>query len=250
MTAGSLAALTAIYFVTSVVTVVTGSTTLITVPVMLQFGLEPRIAVATNMLALAMLSFGGLLPFVKTGSDGTTVIDQRRAPSLAALTAAGSVIGAMLLFAVPSRWMTLIIPVAMIVVTLVMLRQPHPDKPPRPIAGYTVLTLLAIYGGFLSGGYATLVTGTGVLFFRYGLLRAIAMSRLLNTVSSLIAVAIFAWRGIIDWRLGIALSVAGFLGGLLGSHWVQKMPSLLLRRLFLMAVAALALKVLIFDTKF
>ncbi len=47
MSVASLAALAVIFFVTSLVTVVTGSTTLITVPLMLQFGLEPRTAVAT-----------------------------------------------------------------------------------------------------------------------------------------------------------------------------------------------------------
>src|ERR1035437_4306296 len=104
MTGGSLAALTVIYFLTALVTVVTGSTTLITVPVMLQFGIEPRTAVATNMLALMMLSFGGTLPFVNTSA-----IDRPRTPLLVALTLAGSAAGALLLFAVPPKWMTLII---------------------------------------------------------------------------------------------------------------------------------------------
>jgi hypothetical protein len=70
---------------------------------------------------------------------------------------------------------------------------------------------------------------------------------LLNTVSSLIAVAIFAFYRIIDWRLGIILSVAAFTGGLMGSHWARKMPARLLRQLFLLAIAALAIKSLIFD---
>jgi uncharacterized membrane protein YfcA len=249
MTAGSLVALSLIYFAIALVTVVTGSTTLITVPVMLQFGIEPRIAVATNMLALSMLSFGGVLPFV-----GTPTIDKRRAPLLVSLTLAGSAAGALLLFAVPAKWMTLIIPVAMIGVLVLLWMEPPESavknaalSPTRTRSGYAVMALLAVYGGFLSGGYATLVTVAGIVFFRYSLLRGIAMSRLLNTASSLIAVAVFAWYRIIDWRLGIALSLAGFLGGWMGSHWAQKMPAKLLRQLFIAAVAALALKALIFD---
>jgi uncharacterized membrane protein YfcA len=248
MSGGSLAALTVIYLITSVVTVVTGSTTLITIPVLLQFGVEPRTAVATNMLALMMLSFGGVLPFLPTRA-----IDKARSPLLVALTCAGSLAGALLLFAVPAKWMTLVIPVAMLAVLCLLLCEPHPEevpKPPSPArarAGYSVMALLAVYGGFLSGGYATILTAAGILFFRYPLLRAIAMSKLLNTASSLIAVAVFARYGIIDWRLGIILSVAAFLGGLIGSHWAQKLPGKLLRQLFLVAVAGLALKVLIFD---
>ena len=98
MTAGSLVALTIIYFAISMITVVTGSTTLLTIPVMLQFGIEPRTAVATNMLALTWLSFGGALPFLRT-----TAIDRPRVPVLTALTLAGSAAGALLLFTVPAK---------------------------------------------------------------------------------------------------------------------------------------------------
>lgn len=247
MTAGSVAALTIVYFVTSLVTVVTGSTSLITIPVMLQFGIEPRTAVATNMLALALLSFGGFLPFLNTPA-----IDRQRSPPLIGITLVGSGIGAFLLFAVPARWMHLVVPCAMIAVLLLLILQPEEStaiqpSEPRTRAGYVSAALLSVYGGFLSGGYATLITASGVLFFRYPLLRAIAMSRLLNTASSVIAVAVFAWYGIIDWRLGAALSAVAFAGGWLGSRLSQKMPALLLRRFFLIAVATLALKSLVYD---
>lgn len=242
MTAGSTAALAIVYFVTSLITVVTGSTTLITVPVMLQFGIEPRTAVATNMLALALLSIGGALPF-----RNTDAIDRERLPWLSFLTLVGSAAGALLLFAVPAKWMTLIVPVAMIAVLVVLLFEPKAAAPPRAGMGYAAMTLLSIYGGFLSGGYATLITGAGILFFRYPFLRAMAMSRVLNTVSCLIAVVVFAWYRIIDWRLGLILCVAGFAGGWLGAHWAQKMPALLLKRLFLAAVALLAVKSLLLD---
>lgn len=242
-------ALTLIFFVTSVVTVVTGSTSLITIPVLLQFGIEPRTAVATNMLALALLSFGGVLPF-----KGTATIDKPRAPVLAALTLVGSAAGACLLFAVPAKWMALIIPAAMIAVLALLLFEPRVDasqncfpSKSRVGWGYAAMAILSVYGGFLSGGYATLVTAAGMLFFRYPFLRAMAMSKALNTVSSLIAVAVFAWYRIIDWRLGVILGVAAFIGGVIGSHWARKMPATLLRRLFLLAVAILAVKSLIFD---
>ena len=249
MTPGSETALTAIFFVTSVATVVTGSTSLITIPVMLQFGMEPRTAVATNMLALGMLSLGGVVPFL-----GTSVIDRHRAPWLIALTLAGSIAGALLLFAVPAKWMALIVPLAMISVLVLLLLQPEPDASQEGLpstrragGGYAAMAALSIYGGFLSGGYSTILTAAGVVLFRYPWLRAIAMSRLLNTASSMVAVTIFAWYGIIDWRLGIVLSVAAFGGGLLGSHWARKMPAALLRRVFLFTVTILAIKALVFD---
>jgi hypothetical protein len=49
--------LIAIFFFTSVLSVVTGSTALITVPAMISLGLEPHIAIATNSAGLAAHGF-------------------------------------------------------------------------------------------------------------------------------------------------------------------------------------------------
>ena len=50
-----------VFFVTSLVSVVTGSTSLITVPVMIGLGIETHVAIATNMLALTIMSVGGVV---------------------------------------------------------------------------------------------------------------------------------------------------------------------------------------------
>ncbi len=247
--AESIAALAVIFFVIALFTVVIGSTSLITIPIMLQFGMEPRTAVATNMFALALLSAGGALPFARTPA-----MDRQRMPLLVALTLAGSAIGALLLFAVPAKWMSLVIPVAMIVVLVLLLAEPGsgsltetPPSPARSNAGYAIMTLLAIYGGFLSGGYATLIAATGMLFFHYPFIRGMAMSKVLNLASSLVAVAVFAWYQVVDWPLGVILGLAAFAGGFMGARWARNMPAKLLRHLFVIAVTALAAKSLIFD---
>ena len=89
LTPVDLLSLIVIFFITSVVSVVTGSTSLITVPVMLQLGMEPRPAGATNMLALTLMSVGGSFSF-----RGRNLIDRRRMPLLIVLALAGSILGA------------------------------------------------------------------------------------------------------------------------------------------------------------
>ena len=49
--------LVTVFFFTSVISVVTGSTSLITVPVMIALGIEAHVAVATNMLALTFMAW-------------------------------------------------------------------------------------------------------------------------------------------------------------------------------------------------
>lgn len=72
MTTLQLLFLITIFFITSVISVITGSTSLITVPIMLQLSIEPRIALATNMLALTFMSVGGTLPFI--GKKQLTIV--------------------------------------------------------------------------------------------------------------------------------------------------------------------------------
>ena len=93
----------------------------------------------------------------------------------------------------------------------------------------------------------TLLIAAGIFFFGYTFLRAMAVSRILNVASSAIATCVFAWHGVVEWRLGLILGCAAFAGAWTGARLAGKVPEKLLRTVFATAVAALALKSLIFD---
>ena len=233
------------FFFTAVISVVTGGTSLITVPVMMQCGMNPHVAVATNMLALIFLSLGGTVPFIKGQA-----IPRKRLPVLTSLTVVGSTLGAFLLLAVPSRNMPIVIAVAMLVVLLFSLvkrdmgvsKAPDSSSRSLEIAGYIATFALGVYGGFFSGGYVALLTIAYVFFFRMTFTEAVAVTKVLNFFSSLIATAIFAWQGIIDWRLGFLLSAVSFAGAVIGATFARRMSDLWLRRVFLTTVVVLTVK--------
>jgi uncharacterized membrane protein YfcA len=249
LTIPHLVVLAAIFFLTCVVTVVTGGTALITVPAMIMFGVPPRVALATNMVTLTLMSVGGTLPFLK-GRE----IDWKRAPVLIPLTLVSSVAGALLVFLVPAEVLPLIIPFAMIAVLVFLLAHPrrglHDTAPPSPArqrGGYITMFLLGIYGGFFSGGYVTMLMAAGIFFFGYSFLRSLAMSRLMNVASSSIATCVFAWHGAVEWKLAALMGCAAFGGAWAGARWARTVPEKLLRAVFITTVAALALKSLVFD---
>ena len=250
MTAAALACLLAVFFLAASVSVVTGGTSLITVPVMVQCGVEPHVAVATNMLALIFLSLGGTLPFLK---DRT--IPRTRLPGLIGLTLVASALGALLLLVVPSRAMPLVIAAAMIVVAVFSLvnrsaglvEAAHPPSPGLEAAGYIATFLLGVYGGFFSGGYVALLTAAYVAFFRLTFVQAVAITKVLNLFSSLVATVVFAVQGLIDWQLALALGGVSFAGALAGATLARRVGNVWLRRVFLLAVVALAAKTLFFD---
>jgi uncharacterized membrane protein YfcA len=115
----NLISLIIIFFLTSAIGVVTGSNSLITVPVMFQFGIDSRVAVATNMFGLLFMSIGGAIPFIRKG-----IYDRERLPKLVILTLVGSALGALLVGFISSKTMPVIVSVSMIVVTIFTFLKP------------------------------------------------------------------------------------------------------------------------------
>jgi hypothetical protein len=250
MTGTQLLALVAVFFLTSGVSVVTGSTSVITVPAMFQFGIDARVAVATNMFALTLMSIGGTLPFLRP-----SVMNRRRLPLLVVLTLVGSAAGAFLLLVIPSKAIPIVVSIAVIGVasfSMVYRRavvDPSPLLPSRSLetVGYVATFLLGIYGGLFSGGYVTILTAVFVATFRMTFIEAVATTKLINIFSSGIAAGIFMWRDLVDYRLGAMLGITMFVGALLGARFARRLGNLWIRRIYLGAVWLLGLKTLLFD---
>lgn len=239
----SLILLILLFFITSAVGVVTGSNSLITVPVMFQFGIEPKVAVATNMFGLTFLSIGGAIPFLKQD-----VFDRKRLPMLLLLTIAGSATGACLVAFMKPSLMPVIVSVSMVFVVLFTILKPNAGVEKVESTGFlNVLTyiltfILAIYGGLYSGGYVTMLTAVYVGMFGMTFTQAVANTKVINVISSFIATAIFAFQGLIDYKLGFILAVTMFIAAYLGAKVVTKLNDLWLKRIFLFTVILLAVK--------
>lgn len=246
MTNTELIFLISMFFVTSVVGVVTGSNSLITVPLMFQFGIDPKVAVATNMFGLTFMSIGATIPFIRSGT-----INAKKLSPLIILTIVGSALGALLVGYITTQSVKLLVSVAMVVVVIFTFvrrerKEPADEKRAWPIVGYAAAFLLAIYGGLYSGGYITVLTPVLVAFLGMSYTESIGSTKLINVFSSLIATAIFMWQGLVDYRLGAILAVTMFIGAYVGAHFTVKLNEIWLKRIFLATVLILAAK-LLFD---
>jgi uncharacterized protein len=258
MSISNLVLLVLAFFFTSLIGVVTGSNSLITVPLMFQLGIDEKVAVATNMFGLTFMAIGGTIPFLRQGT-----IEAGKLSPLIVVTVIGSAIGAALVGLITNSAIKLIVVVAMVTVVLFTLLR----KKPRPrddhamgteslegtarvakLTGYPVMIaafLLAIYGGLYSGGYVTVLTAALIAFSGLTFAQSIAATKLINVFSSGIATLVFMWQGLVDYQLGILLAIAMFLGALIGAHYATKMNEAWLRRIFVATVLLLALKTLL-----
>ncbi|HEY3826769.1 MAG TPA: sulfite exporter TauE/SafE family protein [Bryobacteraceae bacterium] len=250
MTGIQLFVLIAVFFATSGVSVVTGSTSIITVPVMFQVGMDARVAVATNMFALTFMSLGGSLPFLPPSAAA-----RRRLPVLIVLTLIGSAMGAFLLMVTPSKIVPLIVSIAVIGVAIFSTLYRRSGVDPSgvvpsqslEVTGCILTFVLGIYGGLFSGGYVTLLTALFVAMFRMTFIEAVAITKLINVFSSGVATVIFMRRGLVDYRLGAILGATMFVSAILGARFARRLGNLWIRRIYFAAVWLLGLKTLLFD---
>lgn len=246
MTTSAVILLIVIFFLTSAVGVVTGSNSLVTVPAMFQFGIDARVAVATNMFGLTFMAIGGTIPFLRQG-----VFDGKRLPLLVVLTLIGSALGALSVGFISSETMPVIVSISMIVVTIFTFLKPSAGVEKQAfvsraaiIAAYSLTFLLGIYGGLYSGGYVTMLTAMFVALFGMTFTEAVANTKIINVFSSLVASIIFAWQGLIDYKLGLILAVVMFAGAYIGAYTVTKLNDVWLKRIFLGTVLILAVKII------
>jgi len=238
--------LIAVFLITSFIGVVTGSNSLITVPVMFQFGIDPKVAVATNMFGLTFMSVGASIPFLRQGA-----VDFRRTLPLIGLTLISSALGALLAVVMSGASLKFTVSTAMIVVALfILFRRDIGVRPvvvvstQMAVGTYIIAFLLGVYGGLYSGGYVTMLTTTLVALYGMTFSEAVATTKVVNIFSSLVATAVFVWQGLVDYKLGIILSVTMFVGAYVGAHYASKMNDVWLRRIFIAAVLLLAIKTL------
>lgn len=248
MSTTSIIVLILLFFVTTAIGVVTGSNSLVTVPVMFQFGIEPKVAVATNMFGLTFMAIGASIPFLRRG----TVSVKRLSPQIV-LTVIGSALGALLVGWISDKTMPVIVSIAMFIVTIFTLvksdagvKKPETVSSKSLFIAYVLTFFLGIYGGLYSGGYVTVLTSVFVVFLGMTFSEAVAGTKFVNVFSSLVATIVFMWQGLVDYKLGVILAVTMFIGAYIGAHFVTKLNDLWLKRIFLTTVLLLAVKT-IFD---
>lgn len=247
MTTAQIALLAALMVATGALGAITGGNSLINVPLMIMVGMSPRQAVATNIFAVIFMTVSASARFARAWRPHAGLL-----LPIGILTVITSALGAQLAVKLPEQVVKLVIGVSMaaLVVFIALHRKsagPVAPTPARRTAGYLGTTLLGIYGGFFSGGYTTLMTVLCTVCFGLTMMESVAVTKPINLLSCLAASAVFFASGLIDLRIGVPLAAANLLGGWLGAHAALKGGERFVRLLFLGTVAALALKLLIWD---
>jgi hypothetical protein len=224
---------------------IAGGGGLITVPVLLSLGLDPRHALGTNKLQATFGATSATWHY----ADAKTVSlkDCGRGFLLSML---GAALGTLAVQRVAPAFLQRAIPILLVVAAVYTLLKPRlgeKDLHPRMARGWFDLLFglsLGFYDGFFGPGVGTFWTMAFMLGLGFNMTRATGHTKVMNLASNASSLAFFLLGGNVCFGMGLAMGVGELLGARMGSRMVIVRGTKFIRPIFIAVVFALTLRLL------
>ncbi len=225
---------------------IAGGGGLITLPVLLTFGLAPPVALGTNKL---QASFGSGSAAGHYAAAGT--VDLRDCTRGALCSLIGSALGSLAVQQLDPAFLRRAIPVLLAAVAIGLLFKPqlgvadlHP-RMARTTFDIVFGLVIGFYDGFFGPGTGTFWAMAYVLALGFNLARATGYTKVMNFASNLGSLVFFLAGGRVLFAVGLIMGIGQLIGARLGSRMVIAKGARFVRPVFLLVVLALTLKLLI-----
>jgi uncharacterized membrane protein YfcA len=234
-----LLALTA--FGAGIVDAIAGGGGLITLPALRAAGLPYHLVLGTNKGQSVWGSGAAMVAFWRAGR-----VDRRQALYAFPLALVGSAAGATLVSGISEQTLGPIV-IGMLIgaAVLLVVKKPVRDDD-APIQRWWAAALLAFvigaYDGFFGPGTGTFLIVGFVALCGRSLVHASADAKVVNFASNLAAVAIFASRGSIVWKISLPMAIGQLTGGVVGAHFAMRGGARVVRAFVLLVSSALIAK--------
>lgn len=229
---------------------IAGGGGLITLPVLLSCGFDPKLALGTNKLQATFGSGSAAWHYTRAG-----VASWRDSWRGFVLTFVGAALGTLAVQKLDPSLLRRALPVLLAGVAIYSLVRPklgEKEAQPRMSRGAFDLTfglLLGFYDGFFGPGTGTFWAVAFVLVMGCNLTRATGATKVMNFASNLASLAFFLCLGQVLVTAGLVMGAGQLIGAWLGSHMVIKRGTEFIRPIFITVVLAITGK-LIYDVYF
>lgn len=224
---------------------IAGGGGLITLPVLMNFCPDPRVAIGTNKLQATFGSTSAAVHYARAG-----VLNFRECRRGCLLAFIGSFAGSFLVQRFTPDLLRHIIPFALLAVAIFVWRRPQlgeADIHPRmsPLKFDLIFAFgIGAYDGFLGPGTGTFLALAYMLGLGLSMTKATANTKALNCASNVASLMLFLMVRKIWFIAGMTMGVGQFLGARLGSKMVVRRGTAFIRPIFLTVVIILVLKMI------
>ena len=224
-------------FFAGVVNSIAGGGTLLTFPLLIWIGLDPKVANATSTVALWPGLFSGTFGYRREMNDSSMILTR-----LGVISVIGGGVGAWLLIATPSVTFARLVPFLILFATILFMIQGPVNRWLRlPAAtgestkawwiGAIVFQFFsAIYGGYFGAGNGILMLAAMGLLGLHDIHRANGIKNFLGICINSVAVVAFSISHLVSWPRSLLMAVAALAGGYFGARTAQRVGRVFIRR--------------------
>lgn len=241
------ALLFAVGIVAGWINVLAGGGSLLSIPAMVFLGLPGPVANGTNRIGIIAQNIASVWGFFRKGYS-----DFKLSATLSVCACVGAVFGAMMGVSLDGVWFERTLALIMAAVLLLMMtgagQKPvaPEDKPKNLVAGHILFVVIGVWAGFIQIGVGFLMMPVLNRMMGIDLVRTNMHKVFIALMFSIVSLIVFMSQVKIEWMLGVALALGNAVGGWLGANSAIGGGEKLIRRVFLLAVAGMAVKLLFF----
>jgi len=224
-------------FFAGVLNSIAGGGTLLTFPILIWLGLDPKVANATSTVALLPGLFGGVFGYRREMDDSSLILMR-----LGVISVIGGGVGAWLLIATPSPTFARLVPFLILFATILFMMQgpvnrwlhlPAAGKESTKawwIGAIVFQFFSAIYGGYFGAGNGILMLAAMGLLGLHDIHRANGIKNFLGVCINSVAVVSFSMMHLVSWPQSLFMAVAALAGGYFGARTAQRVGRVFIRR--------------------
>ena len=224
-------------FAAGMVNSIAGGGTLLTFPLLIWLGLDPKLANATSTVALWPGLFGGLFGYRREMSDSSLILMR-----LGATSVVGGGLGAWLLILTPSPTFARLVPFLILFATVLFMLQGPVNRwlrVPSPTSGsqkswWTIAIVVqffsAMYGGYFGAGNGIWMLAAMGLLGMHDIHRANGIKNFLGICINSVAVIGFSISHLVSWPRALLMALGALLGGYIGARGAQRVGQVFIRR--------------------
>ena len=236
----------AVGFVAGIINTLAGGGSLLTLPVLIFLGLPSNVANATNRIGIF---FNSLFAVQGFKSKGLKI--HKYSLWLGVSAFLGAILGSFIAVDTSGETFNRILAGVMVVIVAYMLfgskakdhRAERTDKRSQAL-GIIAFFFAGIYGGFIQAGVGYVIMSSLSFINRFSLLKTNVTKVVVVLIYTLASLAVFIYKGLINWELGMALAAGTATGGYFTSRWVVNKADRWVRYFVMLTALAFAAKLM------
>lgn len=208
-----------------VINTMAGNGSAITLTILTEvIGLPPNVANGTNRVGVLTQGWAATYAFYKNGR-----LDLKKSKLYIIFTIIGAVVGVLVATQVSNAQFKTVFSYLMILMLFVILvkpkrwlRETNEAVKPNPFIAVPLFLALGFYGGFIQMGMGIFFLAAMVLGAKYSLMDGNAIKSFVVAAYTILVIAIFQYKGLIDWKVGAILAIGQTAGGYLTAHYASR----------------------------